>query len=232
MSQAFLRIDERFRGPPSSGNGGYSAGLLAKELGGTGCVVTLRKPPPLMRDLRLEYGVDAVSLLCDGELIASAVLAPLEVEIPPAPSLHTAEAAQASYAGFCSHPFPGCFVCGPERGAGDGLRIFPGRLHDHAEQVAASWLPDESLADEHGRVRPEFLWAALDCPGYFAITEPGPALLGRLGVNIRGEVRAGEPVIVTAWPLGSEGRKHKVGTALHDPDGRLIAVGVATWISI
>lgn len=227
-----LRIDERFRGPPTSGNGGYSAGLLAKELGGTGCVVTLRKPPPLMRDLRIEYGSDAVSLLCDNELIASAMLAPGEVEVPPPPSLHSAEAAQARYAGFCAHPFPGCFVCGTKRAADDGLRIFAGPLGDAAGQVAATWIPDESLADEQGRVKPEFLWAALDCPGYFAIPNPGPALLGRLGVNLHGEARVGEPLIVTAWPLDSEGRKHKVGTALHDRAGRLIAAALATWVSI
>src|SRR5687768_15918913 len=145
-----LRIDERFRGPPTSGNGGYSAGLLAKELGGTGCVVTLRKPPPLMHDLRIEYGTDAVSLFCENELIATAALAPIEVAVPPPPSLHSAEGAQARYAGFCSHPFPGCFVCGPKRAAGEGLRIFAGRLGDDAGQVAATWIPDESLAGEEG----------------------------------------------------------------------------------
>ena len=42
-----VRIDPRFRGPPASGNGGYVTGLLARELGGFGCSVTLKAPPPL-----------------------------------------------------------------------------------------------------------------------------------------------------------------------------------------
>ena len=41
-----------------------------------------------------------------------------------------AVAASATYPGFSAHPFPTCFVCGPERAEGDGLRLFPGRLPD------------------------------------------------------------------------------------------------------
>ena len=43
-------IAPRFCGPQDSGNGGYTAGLLAKQLGGS-VEVTLRQPPPLGRDL-------------------------------------------------------------------------------------------------------------------------------------------------------------------------------------
>ena len=39
-----IRIDRRFCGPPDSGNGGYVAGLLARELGGSDVPVTLRLP--------------------------------------------------------------------------------------------------------------------------------------------------------------------------------------------
>ncbi len=35
--------------------------------------------------------------------------------------------------------------------------------------------------------------------------------------------RVGDTVIVSGWPIASEGRKHKVGTAINDVDGRLIA---------
>src|SRR5690348_13590046 len=38
-------IARRFRGPEASGNGGYSAGLIARELGGHEVDVTLRLPP-------------------------------------------------------------------------------------------------------------------------------------------------------------------------------------------
>ena len=47
-------IASRFCGPDSSGNGGYTAGLIANELDGTEIEVTLRLPPPLDEALRLD----------------------------------------------------------------------------------------------------------------------------------------------------------------------------------
>ena len=41
-----IRIERRFRGPPNSGNGGYSAGRLAAFIDGS-AAVTLHMPPPL-----------------------------------------------------------------------------------------------------------------------------------------------------------------------------------------
>jgi hypothetical protein len=233
MSADRLCIDRRFRGPPSSGNGGYVAGLLANALGSSGCVVTLRNPPPLGVELRLERRDAEVQLFADETLIASAASAELDIEVPDPPDLSSAREAESRFAGFHSHVFPGCFVCGPERAAGDGLRIFPGALGNGDSQVAAHWQPDASLAGGDGLVRPEFVWAALDCPGYFAVQRrSGPAVLGRLGVVLHRPIAAGAPVIVTAWHVESDGRKHKAGTALHDASGRLCASGIATWISI
>ncbi len=113
------------------------------------------------------------------------------------------------------------------------MRIFPGPMHDKAHRVAATWTPDETVADEDGLVRPEFLWAALDCPGYFAAEDrAGLALLGRMSAVIHRRVHAGEPLVVTGWPIDSEGRKHRVGSALHDADGKLVAAAKATWITL
>ena len=39
-------INKRFNGPPNSGNGGYVAGLIAKEIGKC-CEVKLVAPPPV-----------------------------------------------------------------------------------------------------------------------------------------------------------------------------------------
>jgi len=39
------------------------------------------------------------------------------------------------------------------------------------------------------------------------------------------------PYIVTAWPIASEGRKHRAGSAVHEPDGRRVAVAEALWIT-
>ena len=43
---------------------------------------------------------------------------------------------------------------------------------------------------------------------------------------------AGEAMVVTGWSIESEGRKHRVGTALHDRDGTLCAKAAATWVTI
>jgi hypothetical protein len=42
--------------------------------------------------------------------------------------------------------------------------------------------------------------------------------------------KAGEPHIVTAWPLGIEGRKHYAGVALFTAEGELLARGHQIWI--
>jgi len=226
-----VRIGRRFCGPPDSGNGGYVAGLVAGELGSSDVSVTLRLPPALDRDL--ELGSDGESAwLKDGDaLVASAERHRVSIDMPPPPSFAEAEEAEAGYFGFRRHNFPGCFVCGPDRSPGSGLRIFPGA--SGPGQVAAIWRPDASLVGSDGEIRPEFLWAALDCPGYWAVAgQAGIAVLGRLAARIEvGSVPA-EPLIVTGWPIRSEGRKHEAGTALHDASGRLLAAAAATWITL
>jgi hypothetical protein len=228
-----IRIDRRFHGPPDSGNGGYSAGLVAKALGGSDCVVSLWKPPPLGRALTLETSGDEV-VLRDGEVeIATARKAEVMVGVPPPPAADAARMAERRFTGLCDHIFPACFVCGPDRATGDGLRIFPGRIDPGSPSVAALWTPASNLADEEGRVRSEFLWAALDCPGYFAVqAQAGLALLGRLAARIEARPPVGRPIIVTGWPIGSEGRRHRAGTALHDEGGRLIAAAEAVWVTL
>lgn len=228
-----VRIERRFRGPPETGNGGYVAGLVAAALGGTNCTVTLKSPPPLDHDLTLETNNPSASLISDDSIIVTASREPVDVDVPPPPTLSEARDAEPRFIGHSHHIFPGCFVCGPEREAGDGMRIFPGQLHDRAHRVAATWTPDDSVTGEDGLVRPEFLWAALDCPGYFAAEDKaGLALLGRMSAVLHRSVRAGEPLIVTGWPIDSEGRKHWVGSALHDANGELVAAAKATWITL
>ncbi|NUT00774.1 MAG: hypothetical protein HOP96_07345 [Sphingomonas sp.] len=230
---ATVRIERRFRGPPTTGNGGYVAGLVAAALGGSDCTVTLRSPPPLDRDLTLTTDDAMATLIEDDSIVVTASREKVDIDVPHPPTLTEARDAEPRFSGHSHHIFPGCFVCGPERNQGDGMRIFPGRLHDSARQVAATWVPDATVADEEGFVRPEFLWAALDCPGYFAAEEAaGLALLGKMSAVIRRKARAGEALIVTGWPIDSEGRKHRVGSALHDADGELVAAATATWITL
>ena len=225
-----LRIHRRFRGPPESGNGGYVAGMLARELGGSDCRVRLHKPPPLDRGLEIAADGAAFHLMDGEEIVASVAAAAVEIEPPPAPTLSQATEASGRFTGFGSHIFPGCFVCGPERRHGDGLCIFPGA--SEAGIVAAPWQPTPDLCDGDGVVRSEFVWAALDCPGYFAVQEQaGPAVLGELAVRIRGRAGCGDPLVVVGWPIESSGRKHRAGTALYR-DGTLVACAAATWVSL
>ena len=225
-----VTLGRRFRGPPDSGNGGYSAGIVARALGGSGCEVTLLQPPPLDVSLRLERNGDEARLLHGEQLVASAVRAELALDVAPPPGLAEARDAERRFTGLTDHIFPGCFVCGPERADGDGLRIFPGPVYG---RVASTWRPGADLAEEDGSVRSEFIWAALDCPGYFAVEgRAGRALLGRMSATIHRPVRAGEPLVVTGWPIASEGRKHQVGTAVHDAVGRFIAAARSTWVTL
>jgi hypothetical protein len=217
-----LVIDPRFNGPAGTANGGYTCGLVAGLLGGV-AEVTLRSPPPLGRPLPVERPDGGVRVLDGDRLVAEAAPAELELEIPEPPTYNEAEQASARYPGFDEHAFPTCFVCGPEREPGDGLRIFAGPLGDG--RVASPWVvPDE--------VEPAFVWAALDCPGAIAVGFPnrGETLLGRFAARIDELPQPGERCVVVGWALGEEGRKLYAGTALYGDDGRPLACARATWI--
>lgn len=227
-----ITLPRRFNGPPASGNGGYVCGRLARYLSGP-AKVRLRTPPPLDRELKVESNGDEARLFDGDRLVAEARRAALDLAAPAAPTFAAAEAASKSCTGFVRHPLPHCFVCGPKRAAGDGLRIFPGRRADDTV-FAAPWVPHASLDDGSGQVAPEFLWAALDCPGAFALmpVEMRPILLGELGARLDGGVAIGERCVVAAWAIGSEGRKHFAGTALYNAAGAAVAVARATWVEI
>ena len=225
-----LSIDFRFRGPPDSGNGGYVCGHLARLVDGD-ARVRLEIPPPLERPLALRRTAAGAELLDADRCVARAWPAALELELPRAPGLAEATRAAEHFRGFRDHVFPGCFVCGPERGEGDGLRIFPGPVAD-AALVAAPWQPDASLGEP--RVRPEFVWAALDCAGCFAFPQPAgrAVLLGELWAHLELSPRCDEPCVVVGWEIAHEGRKHRTGTALFDADGRCAGYAAGIWIEV
>lgn len=231
MTTKTIHIARRFCGPPHSGNGGYVSGLMAREMGQP-CQVTLHAPPPLDTDLELHPYEDGLQLRLGEQLLATARPYDFTLEIPAPPSLYEAEEAQKRFVGV-RHDLPGCFVCGTNREPGDGLRIFSGAVCNHSDQVAAVWRPASDLADAEGKVADEYLWAALDCPGFFAVKPvSGMALLGRYSARIERPVQAGETLIVSAWALKHDGRKHSAGSALHRSDGERVASAEATWISL
>lgn len=250
-----IEIARRFCGPPRSGNGGYVAGRLAEHLvedpdRHEGVAVRLLAPPPLETPLSVREEADGAAVLADGDRpVARARRAPLALEAPAPPSFEAASEAARRFRGFEAHVFPGCFVCGDARPAGDGLRIFPGALEPARgfdSPFAAPWIPDASLVDpgedeassDDGVRAPvvpsAFLWAALDCPGAFAFPQPEGRilLLGELQVRLDGVVRVGERCVLTSGYEGRDGRKHTTRSAIHGEDGGLRGVARGTWIEL
>jgi hypothetical protein len=229
-------IDRRFRGPPASANGGYTCGLLARALGTRTAEVNLREPPPLDRALRVELCGDAARLMDADTLIAEAAsLNAFELELPQAPPFHDAEDADARSEFYDDHSYPSCFVCGPDREPGDGLRIHPGHVDGH-RILACAWTPGAELAGEDGTIRDEIVWSALDCPSGIAIHHYAPdearTVLARLRGTIGGAIRPECPHIVIGWPVSRDGRKHFSGTAIFDASGEPLAWADALWIEL
>jgi hypothetical protein len=224
-----LTVASRFCGPPTSANGGYFAGLVAAQVTGTSTVRLLR-PPPLETAFMLETLRDGVRVLNGSEPVGEAHAAQLVLEPRQPPDYLEAVEASRGYAGFTYHRFPNCFVCGTQRARGDGLRIFAGRIAELGV-VAAPLVPEPSLDAGDGKVRAEFMSAALDCPGYYAVAlQDQMMLLAEFTVHIDRLVHIGEACTVIGWSIGSSGRKHQAGTALFDSRGQLCGRARALWI--
>jgi hypothetical protein len=226
-----LVIAHRFRGPPTSGNGGYTCGMLAAAAA-VPVEVRLVKPPPLDRRLEIvdDPATGGLKLMDGAEIVATATPKNFDLEVPRPPSYAQALGAVSNYEGFQEHAYSDCFVCGPVRQRGDGMRIFASPI-DGMNLVAAAWLPDRSLVGADGKVRPEFMWAALDCPGFFASGAAAKGvLLGTYAARIDRCVHLDAPCVVIGWALKHEGRKHVTGTAIFDNFGELCGRALATWI--
>lgn len=229
-----LTVHSRFRGPAESGNGGYVAGRLATHLGGelsAGPVtVTLHSPPPL--DVPLDVLSDENgAALRDGETIVAAAAVGDEslLDVVPAVPVDEARAAMGSFPGLTNHPFPECFVCGPQRRQGDGMRLFPGRLGDG--RTACVWDVTAELIDTVGTA--VVVWAALDCPsGWSAPIEGRPMVLGRMTAQVDGVPDDGESCVVMGRYLDNEGRKTWTRSTVHGQDGRILGRAHATWIAL
>jgi hypothetical protein len=235
---AELCFAQRFCGPPGVTNGGFGCGSLAALLDGA-AYVTLRRPLPLERALTVRRHADGL-LLNDGDtLLAEAHPAAIDVALV-VPAEITAEQARAAAgtASYYADPvFPDCFVCGPTRGPADGLRIFPGPVPGTAV-YAAPWTPDPSVTATDGRVRPEVVWAALDCPSGLAaaaaaeLAADTAAVLGQMTATVTALPKAGDECHVVAWPLEQEGRKLTAGAALLGPGSQVLAAASALWITV
>ncbi len=240
-----LLIAGRFNGPPTSGNGGFTAGRVAGFLAAQGAIeVTLRRPPPLDVPLAVERSPGGLTVRAGEELVAEARPVDPTTLGEPVPPVAPASATAASlrFAGRRDHPFPTCFVCGTRRVEPDGLEIFAGpptgadgRRQDG--RTAAIYVARR----EHVQARlgsgtedvigPEIVWAALDCPGGWTTGLPGrPAVLGRLSAVVCSVPVVGERCVVVGELDGRERRKSFTRTTAYGADGRELGRAAAVWI--
>lgn len=242
-----LLVPARYCGPTSSGNGGYTAGLLAERFTQNlqrqaDCPVvevTLRKPPPLETSMTVEHDEDGSTRLLDGPTqVAEARCTDEELDAVEEVTPDQAAEAMAGYPGLRSHPFPRCFACGPERAEGDGLRIFPGPVGDG--RVASVWRPHPSLAESSDLFDPGVevvslgtTWAALDCiGGWSSDLEGRPMVLGQIAARVDALPEVGEPHVVVGREIATQGRKTFTASTIYDADDRIVARARHTWIAI
>ncbi|WP_339031586.1 hypothetical protein WI604_08565 [Bradyrhizobium symbiodeficiens] len=188
----------------------------------------------------------AIELRENDKLLATAHVTGIDVPDVPKVSYEAAEeAVRRTPYDEQTHDLPACFVCGPARAHGDGLRIFAGPLQAGAVPgkpvvFAAFWIPHGSLSGDDGYVAPEFVWAALDCPtGYCSVgarhlglNGNETALLGRMAARINRRPRPGDRCVVTAWPTGREGRKLFAESALLSSEQDVLAIARTTWLLV
>lgn len=238
MQLGTVTIARRFRGPPNSGNGGYSCGRLAAFVDGP-AEVTLRRPPPLESEMQVRAENGGVAMYDGDQLIASArPVEPWGFDTT-APTFEEALAATGRTFEPSVHKLPMCFVCGPDRAPGDGLRIFCGPV-DPADTgwsgtVAAPWVPEAYMAGADAEVSAEYLWAALDCPTAYASGSPAgfpTILLGRQAVTILKRPAVGDKCIIAAHQTGRDGRKYLAEASLFNAAGTPLAHCRATWIEV
>jgi hypothetical protein len=217
-----ILIARRFRGPLTSANGGYAAGLLAGHVAAPAVEVTLRLPPPLERPLDVRLDGRRAVLVDSDEIVAEAEPSVLDLD-PPRVSLEEAESAERRHVRMGNQVFWECFSCGV-RPAGDGLEIHAGAVTGRDGVHAATWQANE--------VSLPVVWAAIDCVGAYAVGAPGrgDAVLGRMTARIERLPEEGEQCVVVGWPLGEDGRKLFAGTALLGADGEALATARQVWI--
>ena len=229
-----------FNGPRLSGNGGYVGGVLAERytqtFGGDGTVeITLRAPIPIDRDAAgraRRRGADAARRRHAG--LRGARRLGRRISSRRRRPTDWAEVMRRGEEGGSppDSDFRRCIVCGRGRAVGDGLRVLgtPGR--SRAIRCPAT-CRTPTMPTPTGRIRPEFVWGTLDCPGAFAAQDPDdlrPALTGRMTAKVIEPPKVGERCAVVGWRIGAEGRKLYSGTALYTESGRLCALGTCTWI--
>jgi hypothetical protein len=236
-----LVVPHRFRGPATSGNGGWTSGALAALLTGDAVPappvrVRLSAPPPLDTPLDVTGDGSSATASVGDRVVATATrLGAAEgraIDPVPPVSPAAAEAAGERYPGLVGHPFPECFTCGTARIDGLGLR--PGPVADGlGERVATLWRPDAGVVDSDGLVPLPVVWAALDCPGGWSVDIVGrPMVLGTMTTRVDERPAAGEPLVVAGRAVDVSERKAVTSTTLYGPGARVLAVATHVWVAV
>ena len=226
-------IERRYCGPPESGQGGYTCGLVAERIDRPCAAVSLRAPPPLERPLDLRPCQDGAVALFDGDrLVAEGRRSELERDVPAPVSLDEAQRASIRSPWADGHPFPECFGCGPRRSQDEAVAIVTGPVGGR-DVFAGPWTPLAAFADD-AVVSARFVWAALDCPTAAPAVplDANASVLARLTGRLIAPVRAEAPHVVIAWLIGHDGRKHRGGAAIYGADGTLCAYSEGLWIEL
>ena len=115
------------------------------------------------------------------------------------------------------------------------MRVFAGPVPGRDDVSAAPWIAGQRFAGDDGSLRPEFIWAALDCPSGWAANDFAPgrhAVLGRISARIVSPVAAEKQYVVVGWPRSEDGRKIHAGSAVFDEHGAVCAYALTTWIRL
>lgn len=234
-------------GPTGVLQGGLAAGVLAEaarladRFGAplTSIDARLRRPTPLGADLAVEVRQTAAARFevrtLDGgdELVTGTVEFAGHDPVPRVADLVELGRVPLPVS-EAQDRFPDCWVCGPDHP--DGLHLLPAWHGPGA--VSIPWIPDDSLADDRGRLHPLVAAAVLDCPTVWAARRAWQgrgfegALLAGYHLGAFADAPVGEPLRVVARFDSADGRKLRARSALVDEDGIVYAVASCLHVAV
>ena len=244
-----MRLDKKYCGPPRSGNGGYVCGLCAQHSYFSlspenqeqirepfSFEVKYKNPLPVETEFQVINSARESSLTdMDGNQVFAQgkTTTGTSTSLPDPITYRQAQEAAVKSLPSDQHIFPDCFVCGPNRHTGDGLRIFAGPLGSEP-MVAAPWDVHPSFVLKERLLPLPVLWAALDCPGYFAYHFQSsstfiPTVLAKMQCTVYDNQIRSNDLVVMGWVKKQKLPLIEVGTALFEGK-HLLAQAEAVWM--
>jgi hypothetical protein len=233
-----IRVGRWFQGPTGSGQGGWTAHQLAKQIDHP-VTMAIKAPVPLETDLDVVHDLENERwLLVDHSSAVTVMVAePWEATFADtAPvSIDDATEARSRFETVVDeHPVPFCFSCGLQH---DSMRVHAGPLDD--DRFATDWrAPDWAIAND-GTVDPGTLWAAIDCTAAWYVgysRGPRTPLTVQYAVEVLHPIEPGVTYALVGWSgdhsSNWDGRKRHGASAAFAPDGTCVARSVSFWLSV